>query len=113
MITVTVFTTHLHNGEFSERLAARFTVRGQQLELLEGVGRFVRTAMPVYSERYGEMIDFNTDGEEWARCLPTACRNGSISAESEETVESPRTRREPFGRRVPALAYDLMRGRRS
>jgi hypothetical protein len=88
-------------------------VRGQQLELLEGEGRFVRTAMPVYSERYGEMIDFNTDGEEWARCLPTACRNGSISAEAEEIVESQWTRRAPSDGRVPALAYDLMRDRRS
>ncbi len=26
--------------------------------------------MPVYSERYGRLIGFDTDGEEWARTCP-------------------------------------------
>jgi hypothetical protein len=61
--------------------------------------------MPVYSERYGRMIDFDTDGEEWARNLPSAYRNGAMSVAVEEIIEPVdkqfSVRR---ARRAPALA---------
>jgi hypothetical protein len=70
-------------GELVERLAAAFEVRGQDLSLSEGDARYVQLGMPVYSERYGKQIDFDTDGEEWARNLPSAYRNGAIVVEAE------------------------------
>jgi hypothetical protein len=110
MIQVSIYTTQILEGELSQRLGARFTVRDQEIELLEGDGRLVQVGLPVFSERYGRQIDFDADGEEWARNLPYAYRNGSISAESEEIVEQRPTRR--YGR-VPALADGTVRGARS
>jgi hypothetical protein len=43
--------------------------------------------MPVYNERYDRLIDFDTDGEEWARNLPTAYRNGAVYVYAEEVPE--------------------------
>lgn len=73
-------------GEPVERLAAAFEVRGQDLSLSEGDARYVQLGMPVYSDRYGRQIDFDTDGEEWARNLPSAYRNGAIAVEAETTA---------------------------
>ncbi len=88
MIKVNIFTNEIRDdGELVDILAATFEVRGQQLELTEGDPRFVQIGMPVYSERYDRMIDFDTDGEEWARKLPSAYRNGAVSASAEEVLD--------------------------
>jgi hypothetical protein len=70
-------------GELVERLAAAFEVRGQEFELTEGEARYVQLGMPVYSDLYGSQIDFDTDGEEWARNLPSAYRNGGLIVDAE------------------------------
>src|SRR3954466_3151577 len=70
-------------GELVERLAAAFEVRGQAFELTEGEARYVQLGMPVYSDLYGSQIDFDTDGEEWARNLPSAYRNEGFVVEAE------------------------------
>jgi hypothetical protein len=62
-------------------------ISGQELDVTEGSARYVQVGLPVYSERYGRMIDFDTDGEEWARNLPTAYRNGVMSVSAEEIIE--------------------------
>jgi len=65
-------------------LAATFEVRGQELTVTDGNARFVQVGLPVYSERYGRLIDFDTEGEEWARNLPGAYRNGAVNVYAEE-----------------------------
>jgi hypothetical protein len=85
MVSVSVFTNEIDSsGHLVERLAAAFQVDGQELEITEGDLRYVQLGMPVYSDRYGRLIDFETDGEEWARNLPSAYRNGAIGAQVEE-----------------------------
>ncbi|HEY7953579.1 MAG TPA: hypothetical protein VID70_11405 [Solirubrobacteraceae bacterium] len=89
MIHVSIFTNEIRpDGELVDRLAAVFDVRGQELDIVAGNARFVQVGMPVYSERYGRLIDFDTDGEEWARNLPGAYRNGAMSVTTEEIVEA-------------------------
>ena len=64
--------------------------------------------MPVYSERYNRLIDFDTDGEEWARNLPTAYRNGAVYVYAEEVLEPAASM--PVRRsRAPALASQRAR----
>lgn len=88
MVRVSIFSNEIGaGGELVDRLAAVFEVRGQELTVVEGNGRWVQVGMPVYSERHGRLIDFDTDGEEWARNLPRAYRNGAVAAEAEEIVE--------------------------
>jgi hypothetical protein len=88
MIEISIFTNEIaSDGELVDRLAAAFEVRGQELELKHGDARFVQVGMPVYSERYGRMIDFDADGEEWARNLPSAYRNGVVNVTAEEMAE--------------------------
>jgi hypothetical protein len=105
MIKASVFTNDIHpDGELVDRLAAAFEVRGQELTVTDGNARFVQVGMPVYSEHYGRLIDFDTDGEEWARNLPIAYRNGAVSVHADEVVdgvEQVSKRRS----RVPALAF--------
>ena len=84
MVRVNIFTNEISpDGEQTDRLAAAFEVHGQDLTLTEGEGRYVQVGIPVYSEFYGQQIDFDTDGEEWARNLPSAYRNGAIAVEVE------------------------------
>lgn len=71
-------------SEIHERLGARFRVDGQSLSMLEGDPRWVQQEMAVPSERYGRMIHFDEDAEEWARNLPRIYRSGAVSARSEE-----------------------------
>jgi hypothetical protein len=75
------------DGQLIDRLAAAFEVRGQDLAVTEGDAQFVPIGMPVFSERYGGLIDFDVDGEEWARSLPSAYRNGAIAVTVEDTAE--------------------------
>jgi hypothetical protein len=85
MVRVSVFTNEIApDGELVDHLAATFQVNGQELEITEGDPRFVQMGMPVYSDRYDEMIDFDTDGEEWARNLPRAYRNGALTVQVAE-----------------------------
>jgi len=88
MIHLSIFTNEISpDGELVDRLAAACEVRGQQLELTDGDARFIQVGMPVFSERYNALIDFDTDGEEWARNLPSAYRNGAVTVTAEETPE--------------------------
>jgi hypothetical protein len=88
MIRLNIFTNEIRpDGELIDRLAVVVEVRGQELDVTAGDLRFLQVGMPVYSERYGDLIDFDTDGEEWARNLPSAYRNGAVSAASEEIPE--------------------------
>jgi hypothetical protein len=79
------------DGELIDRLAASIEVRGQELVLAEGSLRFLQVGMPVYSERYNRLIDFDTSREEWARHLPSTYRNGAVNVTAEEitTPSSP------------------------
>ena len=97
-------------GALGLRLAAAFEVRGQELTVTDGNARFVQVGMPVYSERYGRLIDFDTDGEEWARNLASAYRNGAVSVHAEEGLEQaePASKRHT---RAPALAFGRARRR--
>lgn len=88
MIKVSVFTNEIRaDGELVDRLAVVFEVRGQELTVIEGDARFIQRGMPVYSERYDRLIEFDADGEEWARNLPTAYRNGAMYVYAEEVLE--------------------------
>ena len=88
MILLHIFTNEiLPDGELVDHLAAVFEVHGQKLTLTEGDAHFIQRGMPVYSERYDRLIDFDTDGEEWARNLPTAYRNGAVNVYAEEVLE--------------------------
>ena len=91
MIQVSIYTNEIRpDGQLVDRLAATFEVWGQDLKFIEGSEEFVQVGMPVFSERYGHLIDFDTDGEEWARNLPSAYRNGGVSVAAEEVeVSSP------------------------
>jgi hypothetical protein len=111
MIKVSVFTNEIRpDGELVDRLAAAFEVRGQELTVIDGNARSVQVGMPVYSERYGRLIDFDTDGEEWARNLAAAYRNGAVSVHAEEVLEQaePASKRHA---RAPALAFGRARQR--
>lgn len=109
MVRVSIFRNEIvADGELVDRLAMVFEVRGQELTVVEGEGRWVQVGMPVYSERHGRLIDFDTDGEEWARNLPRAYRNGAVAAEAEEVVEKASAARSAEG----ASAVALGQGRR-
>jgi hypothetical protein len=106
MIRLSIFSNEITpRGELIDRLAAAVQIKGQELDVTEGSARHVQIGMPVYSERYGRLIDFDTDGEEWARNLPSAYRNGAVSVTAEEIIEPVdkqfSVRR---ARRAPALA---------
>jgi hypothetical protein len=88
MIKVNLFTNEISpDSEPVDRLAAAFEVREQQLTVTVTDARLIQVGMPVYSERYGRLIDFDTDGQEWARNLPSAYRNGAVNACADEVVE--------------------------
>jgi hypothetical protein len=91
MIQVSIYTNEIRSdGQLVDRLAATFEVWGQDLKFIEGSEEFVQIGIPVFSERYGNLIDFDTDGEEWARNLPSAYRNGAVTVAAEEIeVSSP------------------------
>ena len=91
MIQVSIHTSEIRpDGQLVDRLAATFEVWGQDLKFIEGSEEFVQIGIPVFSERYGNLIDFDTDGEEWARNLPSAYRNGAVTVAAEEIeVSSP------------------------
>lgn len=87
MIRLSIFSNEISpRGELVDRLAAAVQIKGQELDVTAGSARHVQIGMPVYSERYGRMIDFDTDGEEWARNLPSAYRNGAVSVTAEEII---------------------------
>ena len=80
MVKVSVFTNEIRSdGELVERLATAFEVREQELVVTDGNARFAQAGLPVFSDRYDRLIDFDTDGEEWARNLPSAYRNGAVN----------------------------------
>jgi hypothetical protein len=109
MIKVSVFTNEIRpDGELVDHLAAVFEVRGQELAVTDGNARFVQVGMPVYSERFGRLIDFDTDGEEWARNLPTAYRNGAVNMYAEEIAE-PVAASSARGAEVSGLAFEQAR----
>ncbi|HEV3070592.1 MAG TPA: hypothetical protein VGY76_04105 [Solirubrobacteraceae bacterium] len=90
MIRLSIFRNEISpSGKLVDHLAAAVQISGQELDVTAGSARYVQVGMPVYSERYGRMIDFDTDGEEWARNLPSAYRNGAVSVTAEiiEPVE--------------------------
>lgn len=89
MVRVSIFTAASRpDSDCADRKpVAVFEVRGQALDVIEGSARFVEVGKPVYSERYGRPIDFDTDGEEWARELPSAYGTGEVSVIVEEIVE--------------------------
>jgi hypothetical protein len=89
VISVSIYTNEIDSrGHLVEHHAATFRVSGQEFEITEGDPRYVQLAMPVYSERYGGLIDFDTDGEEWARNLPSAYRNGAVGVQVEEVASA-------------------------
>lgn len=105
MIRVSIFTNEISpDGEMVDRLAAAFEVREQELVLTEGEARYVQVGMPVYSELHGRQIDFDTDGEEWARNLPSAYRNGGVAVEVEEVMGEARASQHAVS--APALAVE-------
>jgi len=109
MIKVSIFANEIRaEGELVDHLAAVFEVRGQKLTLTKGDAHFIQRGMPVYSERYDRLIDFDTDGEEWARNLPTAYRNGAVYVYAEEVLE-PAASISVRRRRAPALASQRAR----
>lgn len=88
MIRLSIFSNEISpSGELVDRLAAAVQISGQELNVTEGSARYVQVGLPVYSERYGRMIDFDTNGKEWARNLPSAYRNGTMSVSAEEIIE--------------------------
>jgi hypothetical protein len=99
MIRLDVFTNEIGpDGELVDHRAATCEVCGHQLTMIDGGAEFIPIGMPVFSERYCAMIDFDTDGEEWARNLPRAYRSGAatvIVAEVSETATSAASEREP------------------
>jgi len=110
MIKVSVFTNEIRpDGELVDRLAATFEVRGQELTVTDGDARFIQVGIPVYSDHYGRLIDFDTDGEEWARNLPAAYRNGAVNVHVEEV--EPATSISIRRTRAPALASQQARQR--
>ena len=87
-VKVNIFTNEVRpDGELVDCLAAAFEVYGQALTVTGGNARFVQVGMPVHSDRYGSLIDFDTDGEEWARNLPSAYRNGAVNIYVEDVTE--------------------------
>ncbi len=88
MIRLSIFRNEISSsGKLVDHLAAVVQISGQEFDVTEGSAWYVQVGMPVYSERYGCMIDFDTDGEEWARNLPSAYRNGAVSVTAEEIIE--------------------------
>lgn len=104
MVRISIFTNEISaDGELTDRLAAALEVHGQELTLTEGDARYVQVGIPVYSELYGKQIDFDTDGEEWARNLPSAYRNGAITVEVERALrEAPAIGRTMGAQHSPA-----------
>ncbi len=89
MIRLAVFTNEISpDGELIDHRAAACEVRGQELTMIDGGAEFIPIGMPVFSEHYGAMIDFDTDGEEWARNLPRAYRSGAVTVVVEEFAEA-------------------------
>ncbi len=87
MIRLNILTNEIRpDGELINRLAVTVEVTGQKLNFTAGDPRFLQVGMPVYSERYRRLIDFDTDGEEWARNLPSAYRNGAVNVSAVELV---------------------------
>lgn len=108
MIRLNIFTNEIGpEGELVDRLAAACEVRGQELAIVDGDPEFVPIGMPVFSEHYGGLIDFDIDGEEWARNLPSAYRNGAVTVTVEEIPEqaSAAPEREPAYAVAHAYAY--------
>jgi hypothetical protein len=88
LIRLSIYTNEIGaEGELVDHLAAACEVRGQQVAMTNGDAQFVPVGMPVFSERYGRLIDFEIDGEEWARNLPRAYRNGAMVVTVEEIPE--------------------------
>lgn len=111
MVKVNIITNEIRpDGEFVDSLAATFQVRGQELTVTDGNARFLQVGIPVYSERYGRLIDFDTDGEEWARNLPSAYRNGAVTMRVDEVTE-PAEQVSTRHARTPALAVQQARQR--
>ncbi len=80
MVRLRIFTNEITpDGELVDRLVAAIEVQGQELQVTEGDTRYVQIGMSVFSERYGGLIDFEVDGEEWARNLPSAYRSGAVT----------------------------------
>lgn len=87
MVRVSLFTNEIcPTGDLVDRVAVTFDVLGQELSVLEGDPRFIQVGVPVYSPLYQGLIDFSTDGEEWARNLASAYRNGAVNVEVQEAV---------------------------
>jgi hypothetical protein len=72
--------------------------------ITEGDERHVQLGLSVHSDLYGRQIDFDTDGEEWARNLPSAYRNGAIFAEAETVAHDSGS-----GEGAPAAERPVMR----
>jgi len=103
MIRLRIFINEIGpDGELTERLAAELDVRGQQLEFTAGDSRLVQVGMPVYSAKYGRLIDFDTDGEEWARNLPSAYRSGALYVTAEEVADPGASQ---HVEKLPAMAF--------
>jgi hypothetical protein len=86
MIQVSLFSNEITpTGDLLDRLAVAFAVDGQELTVVEGDPRFIQVGTLVYSPHYGRLIDFSEDGEEWARYLASAYRNGAVSVHVLET----------------------------
>lgn len=106
MIRLSIFRNEISpSGKLVDHLAATVQISGQELDVTAGSARYVQVGLPVYSARYGRLIDFDTDGEEWARNLPSAYRNGAVSVTAEE-ISGPVDKQFSVrrARRAPALA---------
>lgn len=89
MIRLSISTNEIGaEGELIEHFVAACEIRGQEVTMTGGDEQFVPIGMPVFSERYDRLIDFDLDGEEWARNLPRAYRNGAIAVTVEDLTES-------------------------
>jgi hypothetical protein len=111
MIQVQLYSNEIgQGGELLEHLAASFTVSGQEIKVTGGNPRYIQLGIPVYSRRYGGLIDFDRDGEEWARNLAAAYRNGAVSAVAQE-VAAVRNPPKSVLDRIPALAANFRRHR--
>lgn len=103
MIRLSIFRNEISpSGKLVDHLAATVQISGQELDVTAGSARYVQVGLPVYSERYGRLIDFDTNGEEWARNLPSAYRNGAVNVTAEEIIDKQFSVRR--ARRAPALA---------
>ena len=90
MVRVTLVTNEIRpSGELVDHIAVTFDVDGHELTVVEGDPRYIQVGLPVYSERYGRLIDFSEDGEEWARNLGRAYQNGALAVSVEELAPQP------------------------